>query len=158
MLAMAEDTSCSAMQVLERFNITTDEVISAMKNILDSATPDLKGDSGSYGNNVAVPLQSTERIMRSVKLEAQSMKCDQIHTAHLLLAVMREDSTKLSYFFAEKGVSYEKAKEEAGRFFNVIDNGDDDSDGPFASSNSEDNRKKPNQDTPRKNVAGSDTL
>ncbi len=157
LLAMAEDANCSAMRILERFNITTDEVVSAMKNILDNAAPEAKGESGSYGNNVAIPLQSTERIMRTVKLEAQSMKCDKIHTAHLLLAALREDSTKLSCFFADKGITYDKAKEEAGRFFNVIDSGDDDTDGPFASSNNEDNKKKPNQETVRKNTAGSDT-
>lgn len=154
LLGMADDADSSAMTVLKRLEIDPGEVSEAMVRILSDATggaPELLAED-------AQPLPSTERVMRSVKLEAQSMKMQDMHTAHLLLALLREGTARLNDFFKQKDITYDLVKTEVKRFFDITDDGDDDADGPFAAPEGDGDANKPRQSKPsKKSAPGSDT-
>lgn len=156
LLGLAEDAGSSAMVVLKRLDIQPEEVTEAMMRTLNSA---LGGGLETIAEE-ARPLPSTERVMRSVKLEAQSMKMQDMHTVHLLLALLREDSAKLNDFFKQKDITYDVVRSEVKKFFDVTDDSDDELDGPFAAPGGDgDANKSPLQSNPsnKKGASGSDT-
>ena len=152
-MSMAEDPESSASRVLEQLGVAPAEVVEAMMGILKNCA----GREGNPFTETAVPMKSTERIMRSVKLEAESMNCRTIHTAHLLLAALRENDAKMSEFFTRVGIDYDTAREKAETILGVAQSGDSDDDGPFASRN--DGERQPQQPQQKKTVSpnGSDT-
>ena len=148
-LSLAEDANCSASLVLKALGIDLSDVILAMQDILKVTTV-----SHSNDDEPVMPTKSTERVIRSVKLEAQSMNCNIVRTAHLLLAAIREDDTKMKSFFDNKGINYNNVREQVERTLNVFHDDDDDEEGPFASPSSNNEQpqpqqaKKPSQNTP----------
>ena len=147
-LSLAEDANCSASLVLKALGIDLSDVILAMQDILKVTT-----DSHSNDDDPVMPTKSTERVIRSVKLEAQSMNCNIVRTAHLLLAAIREDDTKMKSFFDNKGINYNNVREQVERTLNVFHDDDDDDEGPFASPNNNEQSqpqqaKKPSQNSP----------
>lgn len=111
-----------------------------MRNILSSSA----AGSSSDAINSIMPTKATERVMRAVKLEAQSMNCNMVRTAHLLLAAIREDETHLKSYFEDKGVNYNNVREQVERILDVM-NDDDEDDGPFASRNNDSQQSAPSQ-------------
>lgn len=146
-LSLAEDANCSASLVLKALGVDLSDVIFAMQDILKAST-----DSNKNDDEPVLPTKSTERVIRSVKLEAQSMNCNVVRTAHLLLAAIREDNTKMKSFFDNKGINYTNVREQVERTLNVFHDDDDDDEGPFASPRNNDQQsqqtKKPAQNTP----------
>ncbi len=161
MLALAKDENCSAMCTIKALGIHPEQIVFAMENILESLQSSTKAELNdtdlTTGDSIPF-MPSTERAMRSVKLEAQAMNMDEMHTAHLMLSLIREKTTKLGDFFQRQDISYESVQEEARRILNVADDGDD-SDGPFASPGrgDEDNSKRGTPQQAKKNTTGSDT-
>jgi len=57
--------------------------------------------------NAIIPLlKSTERILKLVHLEARSLKSPTIDSEHLLLAILKDDSTLVTRFLSEMDVDY----------------------------------------------------
>lgn len=129
-LSMAEDEGSSASQVLRQVGLQPSEVVSAMMQILTAAASEAKSSDSPFMS--AVPTKSTERIMRSVRLEAQSMDLKVVHTAHILLASLRDDSLQLRRFFDARGVDYNAAREAAMAVLGSATPEGADDDGPFA--------------------------
>lgn len=139
-LSLTEDSACSASRVLTSLGLEPREVATAMRNILSSSA----AGSSSDAINSIMPTKATERVMRAVKLEAQSMNCNMVRTAHLLLAAIREDETHLKSYFEDKGVNYNNVREQVERILDVM-NDDDEDDGPFASRNNDSQQSAPSQ-------------
>lgn len=139
-LSLTEDSACSASRVLTSLGLEPREVATAMRNILSSSA----AGSSSDAINSIMPTKATERVMRAVKLEAQSMNCNMVRTAHLLLAAIREDETHLKSYFEDKGVNYNNVREQVERILDVM-NDDDEDDGPFASRNNDSKQSAPSQ-------------
>ncbi|MCI5777659.1 MAG: ATP-dependent Clp protease ATP-binding subunit [Bacteroidales bacterium] len=138
-LSLTEDSACSASRVLTSLGLEPREVATAMRNILSSSA----AGSASDAINSIMPTKATERVMRAVKLEAQSMNCNMVRTAHLLLAAIREDETHLKSYFEDKGVNYNNVREQVERILDVMN--DDEDDGPFASRNNDSQQSTPSQ-------------
>lgn len=154
---MTGDPNCSALRALSGQGVEGSELRNAVERLLEEATSETNQEEGGYTN--IVPLPVTETVMRSVKLESQSMRMDVMHTAHLLLAILRQGTTRISEFFDEKGVTYERTREEVKRIFDIADNGDDADDGPFAQSGDGggEGGKTQQPAKSKKGTAGSDT-
>ncbi|MBQ2322760.1 MAG: ATP-dependent Clp protease ATP-binding subunit, partial [Bacteroidales bacterium] len=139
-LSLAEDPECSASQVLNALGLKPADVANAMREILASASAN-SVDMGQTNN--VMPTKSTERVMRSVKLEAYSMNCHMVRTAHLLLAAIRQDDTRMRTYFDDNGVNYDNAHEQAERILNIMPDNDDD--GPFANRDNGDGQRPAQQ-------------
>jgi ATP-dependent Clp protease ATP-binding subunit ClpC len=57
-------------------------------------------------------LKSAERILKMVYLEARALKNETINTGHLLLAILRDESSSVSRILSEKNVNYNSIKTE----------------------------------------------
>jgi len=57
-------------------------------------------------------LKSAERILKMVYLEARALKNETINTGHLLLAILRDESSSVSRILSEKNVNYNTIKTE----------------------------------------------
>ncbi len=140
-LCLVEDTECTAAVVLRALGLDLVDVIERLERILRKM---VSGGEVVSQDGPVMPTKTTERVMRSVKMEAQSMGCNVVRTAHLLLAALREEDTKMRGYFDGMGVTYESVREQVMRTLNVMHD-DDDDEGPFAS-------PEPNRET-RKEAA-----
>ncbi len=57
-------------------------------------------------------LKTSERILKLVYLEAKSLKKTTIDTGHLLLAIIKDETTSISRVLFDHSVDYEKVKRE----------------------------------------------
>jgi ATP-dependent Clp protease ATP-binding subunit ClpC len=57
-------------------------------------------------------LKSSERILKLVYLEAKSLKKTTIDTGHLLLAILKDENSKISHVLFDHSVDYEKVKRQ----------------------------------------------
>jgi ATP-dependent Clp protease ATP-binding subunit ClpC len=57
-------------------------------------------------------LKSAERILKMVYLEARALKNETINTGHLLLAILRDESSSVSRILSEKNINYNAIKTE----------------------------------------------
>ena len=60
-------------------------------------------------NNIKI-YKTAERALKLMHLEAKSLNSDTINTAHLLLAIIKDDNSLVSQLFKEKKVDYELVK------------------------------------------------
>jgi ATP-dependent Clp protease ATP-binding subunit ClpC len=105
-------------------------------------------------------LKSSERILKLVYLEAKSLKKTTIDTGHLLLAIIKDDSTTLSRVLFEHSIEYNKVRRELVSEHmgeseddepkNEFPHEDDESMGSFGpgKSSSPESASKSNSDTP----------
>lgn len=105
--ALSLDKSCSAVRALSRMGVQAEDVAMAMTDLLRANDNGIRRDIDQQPK----PLRSTERIVRIVSLEAQSMQHEEVHTAHLVLAILREDDSKAKIFLQDNGIDYDMAKE-----------------------------------------------
>ncbi len=81
-------------------------------------------------------LKSAERILNLIQLEAKATKSIEISTGHLLLALLRDQSSYLFEIMAEENINYEKVKRLMGQQKPMAKSDfpeDDDADSPFSS-------------------------
>ena len=80
----------------------------------------------------------------------------EMHTVHLMLAIMRDKTTQVSVFFQKNSITYEAIQDEARKLYGVSDEGGiEDSDGPFATPGGGDNERGKAPQQPKKNTPGS---
>ncbi len=155
MLSIARMEDCSAMQLLKGMKIDSLEVETEMLNwLLD---PMGKLNSEKKSGDIPTPLESVERILRAVKLEAKSFGSNEIHTSHLLLSLLREPNTHVSEFFEERKIDYDMMREEYIKTFATPKDsyeGEEEDDSPFSNKNN--GRQRESQST-RKSATASDT-
>ena len=56
--------------------------------------------------------KSAERALKLVFLEARSLKTDTVNTAHLLLAILKDDNSFITQLLAEKKIDYSSVRSE----------------------------------------------
>ncbi|MCB9000605.1 MAG: ATP-dependent Clp protease ATP-binding subunit [Bacteroidales bacterium] len=64
--------------------------------------------------------KSAERALKLVILEARALKSDTINTGHLLLAILKDETSFVSQLLSEEGLSYETVRKSL-----IIENSDD---------------------------------
>ena len=95
--------SCSAMQLLTQLNIDC----AAMKSRIEASV----GQTDSfirYSDDSEIPmLRQSEKVLRLSFLESSRMKAKEIHTLHLLLAIVKEGENMIAQMLANQKVDYD---------------------------------------------------
>ena len=82
--------------------------IPALKHELEDK---LRQQQGSVRPNDAIPLlKAAENALTIVYLEARSMKSDTINTGHLLLSILRDESSLATTILNEQDINYQLIK------------------------------------------------
>lgn len=120
-----------AMELLRRF----DADIYRIKDALDEH---LREEEAIQSTHLPL-LQSTERVLKLVHLEAKSLKSQRINTGHLLIALLKEKSSIIWEIMAEENIHYQKVREALQQEAPMAKSDysdDDDQDSPFSGSGS----------------------
>jgi ATP-dependent Clp protease ATP-binding subunit ClpC len=102
MLGILRDGEGTAIKILEHFDVDLDNI----KEILDKH---LIAEKPHQVKNIPL-LQSSERILKLVHLEARSLKDETINTGHLLLAMLKEKTNFITKIMTEENISYDKVR------------------------------------------------
>ncbi|HSA04818.1 MAG TPA: ATP-dependent Clp protease ATP-binding subunit, partial [Tenuifilaceae bacterium] len=81
-----------------------------------------KQDSINESSDIVI-YKSAERALKVVFLEARSLKSDTVNTAHLLLAILKDDTNFITQLLYERNVSYESVRKNL-TILNSDDKGD----------------------------------
>jgi len=81
-----------------------------------------KQDSINESSDIVI-YKSAERALKVVFLEARSLKSDTVNTAHLLLAILRDDTNFITQLLYERNISYESIRKSL-TILNSDDKGD----------------------------------
>lgn len=75
----------------------------------------IKSDMDFSGTNEPENItlfKSAERVLKLVLLEARSLKSETVNTSHLLLAILRDDTSYVTQLLAEKKIDYQLVRSE----------------------------------------------
>ncbi|QKG79984.1 ATP-dependent Clp protease ATP-binding subunit [Tenuifilum thalassicum] len=117
----------------EAINILLSEGIdlSDIKKSIDNHLLQLAdGEAISESDDITI-FKSTERVLKIVVLEARSLKSDTINTAHLLLAILKDESSYITQLLEELDIKYDTVRKRL-----TVENSDDK--GEFPSGGEED--------------------
>jgi len=81
-----------------------------------------KQESVNESSDIVI-YKSAERALKVVFLEARSLKSDTVNTAHLLLAILKDDTNFITQLLYERNVSYESVRKNL-TILNSEDKGD----------------------------------
>ncbi|MBK3517694.1 ATP-dependent Clp protease ATP-binding subunit [Carboxylicivirga marina] len=129
MLGILREGEGAAIEILQRL----DADVYRLKGALEDH---LKENEAIQSDNLPL-LQSTERILKLVHLEAKALKSDRINTGHLLIALLKEKSSIIWEIMAEEDIHYRKVKDmlnEEAPLAKADYPEDDDQDSPFSGS------------------------
>lgn len=143
-----------AIKILQLFELDLDWI----KRKLDSHLKN-QHNSGNISLTDISVYKSTERALKLVMLEARSFKSETVNTAHLLLAILKDESLFITQILASKEINYKSVRDQlvilntqnmdgGGR---DDDDDDDDDTKPFenrGAQNQSSNAMKSTSDTP----------
>lgn len=149
MLGVIHTPDSSAVRIINRLKIDIKDLEQHLENRLRN------NDKNSANTNDDLPLiQTAERILRLVDLEAKALNSTTVSTTHLLLAMLREKNSYVQQYFAEQNIEYsdaykivQESNQRATTNSYDTDDDDDDDDSPFSG-----NSQK--SDTPKHNATG----
>jgi ATP-dependent Clp protease ATP-binding subunit ClpC len=147
LLGILREGEGTAVDILEQLNVNLNELKIKIEIKLKSNTPLEQTDHFPF-------LESSERVLRLIYLEARSVKSKNINTGHLLLALFKDNNGFITELMENERINYEKVK---GLMTNTKPLAkadlpeDDDQDSPFSSGGG--------SETPRSSTGakGSDT-
>ncbi|MBS2212158.1 ATP-dependent Clp protease ATP-binding subunit [Carboxylicivirga mesophila] len=131
MLGILRDGEGVAMEIMQRLNAD----IPRIKQALDEH---LKEKEAIQSDNLPL-LQSAERVLKLVHLEAKALKSKRVNTGHLLIALLKEKSSIIWEIMAEENINYQRVKEmleQEAPLAKADYPEDDDQDSPFSGSGS----------------------
>ncbi|MBR8535758.1 ATP-dependent Clp protease ATP-binding subunit [Carboxylicivirga sediminis] len=131
MLGILRDGEGVAMEIMQWLNAD----ISRIKYALDEH---LKEKEAIQSDNLPL-LQSAERVLKLVHLEAKALKSKRVNTGHLLIALLKEKSSIIWEIMAEENINYQRVKEileQEAPLAKADYPEDDDQDSPFSGSGS----------------------
>jgi len=131
MLGILREGEGAAIEVLQRLNADIPRIKAALE-------AHLKEPEAIQSDNLPL-LQSAERVLKLVHLEAKALRSDRINTGHLLIALLKEKSSIIWETMAEENINYRKVKDmlNAEEPLAKADYPeDDDQDSPFSGSGS----------------------
>ena len=106
-LGILREDECSAVQVLRQMGAD----LSAAKSRLESMIGQLDSDI-RYSMDSEIPmLRQTEKILRLSFLESTRLKAKEIHTIHMLLAMLQEGENTVSQILQQYNISYKRCIE-----------------------------------------------
>lgn len=156
-LGILREPGCSAFQLLMQQGIE----LQVIKNRIESAIGRQQSDI-IYAEDSRVPMiKQTEKVLRLAYLESSKLKSPEIHTVHLVLAILMEGENVAARLLEREGMSYQKLsnllksnKKDSGNAeqqdinpfdqLNVNDDEDDD-DFPYANPNSQQHAESPSK-------------
>lgn len=145
LLGIIRDGEGSAIEALQQIDA---DIVKIKKDIEKS----IRGDRTLKESDEIPLLKSAERVLKFIYLEARSMNSDTIDTGHLLLAILKDESTIAASVLIQNNVHYHEIKEiltgkKLENRSNPFDDNDDDSGGlpPNPKGNPS---SKSNSDTP----------
>ncbi len=124
-LGILRDGDGLAVETLIRMGVDLIEIKKSIERKIR-----IKGESEITDYENIPFLKSAENALKIVFLEARSLKNDTINTAHLLLAILRDDSSIVTMTLNEYDINYEKVKDMIKReqIKNMSDQFNDDDD------------------------------
>lgn len=102
-LGIMRQNDCSAVQMLQNLNVD----LSSIKSRIESTIGQM--DSGiRYSVDSEIPmLRQTEKILRLSFLESTRLKAKEIHTAHIILAIMQEGENMVAQMLKQMGADHD---------------------------------------------------
>lgn len=131
MLGILREGEGVAIEVLQRLNADLPRIKQAIEK-------QLKEPEAVQSDNLPL-LQSAERVLKLVHLEAKALRNDRINTGHLLIALLKEKSSTIWEIMAEENIHYRKVKDmlnSEALLAKADYPEDDDQDSPFSGSGS----------------------
>ena len=122
MLGLMRLNNCSAMNILNKLGIDLELLKTKLEDIKNISTPDANPSSLH---------RTTESLLLLTNLEAKLSHSQEVHTHHLVMAILRQKDTDLVKLFGEMNVSYDKFKSQIEnntpqpKMGSVYDNDDD---------------------------------
>jgi ATP-dependent Clp protease ATP-binding subunit ClpC len=94
-----------------------------LKKSIDSRLLQLADNDSGLGEleNISI-YKTTERVLKIVILEARSLKNDTINTAHLLLAILKDETSYITQLLLEHDIEYNSVR----KYLTTEDSGDKD--------------------------------
>lgn len=109
-----------------------------------------------------VSREDTDRILKISKLEARNLKCNEVESEHLLLAILKEDNATATQILKSNGISYNIAYNAITSLYKFKNYGEDSDFEPTSilTNNDDDNADDgPVYDNPKKKAANqTDTM
>lgn len=127
LLGIIRDGEGSAIEALQQIDA---DIVKIKKDIEKS----IRADHALKESDEIPLLKSAERVLKFIYLEARSMNSDTIDTGHLLLAILKDESTIAASVLIQNNVHYQEIKEiltgkKLENRSNPFDDNDDDSGG-----------------------------
>ncbi len=131
LLGILRDGNGAANKLLDKMNVDS----KAVKDYIEERLR----QSNEIAFDTELPLlKSTEKILKYASLETRQLRCDELETDHLLLAIMRENTSLAAESLRKQNVTYNQILQLAnhnGVDFGIKESSYDDEDGGFMESN-----------------------
>ena len=102
-LGMLREPECSAIIALLQLNADLNYLKSRIENTVAQPANDVK-----FNEDSEIPmLRQTEKVLRLSFLESTKLRCKEIHTIHLLLAILQESENVVSRLLDKMGINYD---------------------------------------------------
>ena len=106
-LGILREDGCSAVQTLRQMGADLSAVKSRIESMIGQLDSDIR-----YTMDSEIPmLRQTEKILRLSFLESTRLKSKEIHTVHMLLAMLQEGENTVSQLFQQYNISYKRCLE-----------------------------------------------
>ncbi|HOD87768.1 MAG TPA: Clp protease N-terminal domain-containing protein, partial [Bacteroidales bacterium] len=104
-LGILREPNCDAMEILKSLDINTLELKFKIENHVKNVNNQFTMDD----MDKIVPTKTTERIQKFMYSEAISLNSEEVHTGHLLLAILKVPS-RFSQLLDELNIEYDMIK------------------------------------------------
>ena len=144
-LGLLRDGESEAVEYLKSFGIDLDDIRKKIERYLKKEKPLHIKETDQ------IPLsKAAERILKLLDLEAISLKSKKIEPTHLLLAVLKDETSYATNLLMEEGIDYETMKQVIkGDIPRMQSDDDDDDDKPlYSSSRGQGSGKSSSSETP----------
>ena len=103
-LGIVREPDCGANKLLTSFGVD----LQALKSRIDSAVGQQQSDIVYTEDSVMPMLKQTEKVLRLSFLESTKMKAKEIHTEHILLAILMEGENLAAKLLEKESITYNK--------------------------------------------------
>ena len=102
-LGMLREHNCSAINALLQQRADLLELKNRIENTVAQPLSEVK-----FNEDSEIPmLRQTEKVLRLSFLESTKLRCREIHTVHLLLAILQESENVVSRLLEKEGITYD---------------------------------------------------
>ncbi|MBQ6068201.1 MAG: ATP-dependent Clp protease ATP-binding subunit [Bacteroidales bacterium] len=103
-LGILREADCSAVKMLQQLGVDLQAVRQRIESTVGQMDSDVR-----YTNDSEIPmLRQCEKILRLSFLESTRLKSQEIHTVHIVLAILQEQENLVAQLLTQQGVTLEK--------------------------------------------------